>query len=198
MNSQIWWFVARSSGIVAWALLTLSVCWGLFVSTRAVAKLSTAAWLLDLHRFLSGLSVAFVAVHLVGLWADDFVVFGWTELFVPMASTWKPGPVAFGIVAMYLLVAVHVSSLAMKHLPRRWWRMVHRLGLPLYAIATYHGLASGTDRSATAFRLASVASINIVAFLAILLVLASRKASLDKIGQNEGPVEVRERVSTGV
>ena len=57
MSSQIWWFVSRSSGLVAWALLSLSVCWGLFLSTRAVARASSPAWLLDLHRFLGGLSV---------------------------------------------------------------------------------------------------------------------------------------------
>ena len=51
MNPQVWWFVSRSSGMIAWALLTLSVCWGLFISTKAVAKASSPAWLLDLHRY---------------------------------------------------------------------------------------------------------------------------------------------------
>ncbi len=180
MNSQIWWFVSRSSGMIAWGLLTLSVCWGLFVSTKAVAKASTPAWLLDLHRFLGGLAVVFTGIHLLGLWADSFVEFGWAELFIPMASTWKPGAVAFGVVALYALVAVEATSLLMKRLPRRLWRSVHRLSLPLYAVATYHGIAAGTDRTNVAFRLAALASVNIVAFLAIVLVLASRKAALDK------------------
>ena len=119
MNSQVWWFVSRSSGIIAWALLTLSVCWGLFISTKAVAKASTPAWLLDLHRFLGGIAVTFTAIHLIGLWADSYVEFGWRELFVPMASEWKPGPVAWGIVSVYLLVAIELTSLAMKFLPRQ-------------------------------------------------------------------------------
>jgi len=180
MSSQVWWYVSRSSGIVAWVLLTLAVCWGLFVSTKAVAKASTPAWLLDLHRFLGGVAVIFTAIHMIGLWADSFVEFGWAELFIPMASTWKPGAVAFGIVALYLLLAVEVTSLVMNRLPRRLWRAVHRSSLPLYAIATYHGLAAGTDRANTPFRLAALASVNIVGFLAIVLVLASRKAALAK------------------
>ncbi len=181
MNDQVWWFISRSSGMIAWGLLTLSVCWGLFVSTKAVAKASKPAWLLDLHRFLGGLSVVFTGIHLVGLWADSFVEFGWAELFVPMASAWKPGPVAFGIVSFYALLAVQVTSMMIKRLPRRLWRLVHRLSLPLYAIATYHGLAAGSDRTNIAFRVASLASINVVAFLAIVLVLASRKAALAKV-----------------
>ncbi len=131
MSSQVWWFVSRSSGMTAWALLTLSVCWGLFVSTKAVAKASSPAWLLDLHRFLGGLAVTFTSIHLIGLWADSYVEFGWSELFVPMASEWKPGPVAWGIVSMYLLVAVELTSLAMKFLPRKLWRGIHALSLPL-------------------------------------------------------------------
>jgi predicted ferric reductase len=178
VNSQVWWFVSRSSGLIAWLLVSLSVCWGLFVSTKAVAKASTPAWLLDLHRFLGGLAVSFTAIHLIGLWADSYVEFGWAELFVPMASEWKPGPVAWGIVGMYLLIAVEVTSLAIKRLPRRLWRAVHHLSLPLYAMATYHGVKAGTDRANEVFRLVALASVNVVAFLAIVLILAARKASL--------------------
>lgn len=180
MNSQVWWFVSRSSGIIAWLLITLSVCWGLFVSTKAVAKAATPAWLLDLHRFLGGLAVTFTAIHLAGLAADSYVHFSWAELFVPMASEWKPGPVAWGIVAVYLLVAVEVTSLAMRRLPRRLWRWVHHLSLPLYAMATYHGVLAGTDRTNQAFRLAALASINVVAFLSVVLILAARRAALTR------------------
>jgi sulfoxide reductase heme-binding subunit YedZ len=178
VSSQVWWFVSRSSGIIAWALLTLSVCWGLFISTKAVAKASTPAWLLDLHRFLGGLAVTFTAIHLLGLWADSYVEFGWSELFVPMASEWRPGPVAWGIVSLYLLIAVELTSLAMKILPRKLWRFVHRLSLPLYAMGTYHGVVAGTDKSNEVFRIAALASINIVAFLTIVLILAARRAAL--------------------
>ena len=145
MNPQIWWYVSRSSGIVAWVLVSLSVCWGLFVSTKAVAKASTPAWLLDLHRYLGGLSVIFTAIHMIGLAADNYVTFGWAELFVPMASEWKSDAVAFGIVGFYLLIAIEVTSLAMKWLPRRLWRWIHRSSFPLYFVATYHGIRAGTD-----------------------------------------------------
>lgn len=178
MNPQVWWFVARSSGIVAWVLLTLSVCWGLFISTKAVAKASSPAWLLDLHRYLGGLAVIFTGIHLVGLVADNYVTFGWAETFIPMASSWKPGPVAFGIVGFYLLLAIELTSLAMKRLPRSLWRWVHRTSFVLYFVATYHGIAAGTDAENQWFRIVALASINIVMFLTIVLILAIRKAKL--------------------
>jgi len=168
--------------MVAWALVTLSVAWGLFISTKAVAKATSPAWLLDVHRFVGGLSVVFTAIHLFGLWADSYVTFGWAELFVPMSSEWKPGAVAFGIVAMYLLIAVEGTSLMMKRLPRRVWRWIHRASLPLYVMATYHGLRAGTDHGNQVFRLAALASINIVAFLTVVLILAARRSAMAGIG----------------
>jgi predicted ferric reductase len=178
VNPQIWWYVSRSSGIIAWVLVSLSVCWGLFVSTKAVAKASSPAWLLDFHRYVGGLAVIFTAIHMIGLAADNYVTFGWAETFVPMASEWKPGAVAFGIVGFYLLVAIEVTSLAIKRLPRRLWRWIHRSSFPLYFVATYHGILAGTDHENQWFRLAALASINVVLFLTLVLILAARRAAV--------------------
>ena len=180
MNSQVWWFVARSSGIVAWVLLTASVVWGLLLSTkvsatRIAARKLRPAWLLDLHRHLGGLAVIFTAVHLVGLVADSYVTFGWAEILVPMASEWKPGAVAFGVVSMYLLVAIEVTSLAIRRLPRRTWRWVHRTSFVLFAMATYHGVAAGTDVGNVWFLAAAWASVAVVGVLTVRLVVVLRR-----------------------
>lgn len=175
MSSQVWWFVARSSGIVAWALLTLSVCWGLLLSTRLLSRRVSPAWVLDLHRHLGGLAVVFTGVHLVGLVADSYVTFGWAELFIPMASSWKPGAVAFGIVAFYLLLAIEITSLAMRRLPRSLWRWVHRSSFVLFGFATYHGIVAGTDAGNTWFRIGTWASIGLVVTLTLVLVAMARR-----------------------
>jgi predicted ferric reductase len=158
--------------------LTISFCWGLFISTKAVAKASSPAWLLDFHRYVGGLAVIFTGIHLLGLVADSYVTFGWTETLIPFASDWKPMPVASGVVAMYVLVAIEVSSLMMKRLPRPMWRWIHRSSFVLYVMATYHGIAAGTDHGNQWFRVAALASINIVMFLTIVLILSARRARL--------------------
>ena len=205
MNEQVWWFAARASGIVAWALVTFSVCWGLMLSTKAAAKASQPAKLLDLHRFLGGLSVVFTAIHLLALVADSYVYFGWVEIFVPWASEWKTTAVAWGIVAFYLLIAVELTSLLMKKLPRPVWRHIHRMSLGLFVFATYHGIQAGTDTQNVWYRMTMLASINVVAFLVVLLILTHRrtaiadakaKATADRKsseGQPRIPAELRER-----
>lgn len=181
MNEQIWWFAARSGGIVAWALVTLSVCWGLFLSTKAAAKASQPAKLLDLHRFLGGLSVTFTAVHVVGLVGDSYVEFGWLEILVPWASEWKPTAVAWGVIAFWLLIAVELTSLFMKKMPRAVWRQVHRASFGLYIFSTVHGIQAGSDTLNVWYRMVMLASINVVAFLTILLVLAHRKKAEPRV-----------------
>lgn len=167
MNPQVWWFVARASGIVAWVLAALSVLWGLALSTRALGRKPGAPWLLDLHRFLGGLTVVFVAVHLVGLWADSYVEFGPLELFVPFTSSWKPLEVAWGVVAFYLLLAVEITSLLMKRLPKRVWHGIHLLSYVVYATGTVHLLLAGTDADNPALRWTVLVSVGAVVFFTV-------------------------------
>jgi hypothetical protein len=96
MNEQLWWYLSRASGLVAWGLAMTSVVWGTALATRALGGRPKAPWLLDLHRHLGGLTVAFVGLHLGALAADSYVHFGWADLFVPWASSWRSTAVAWG------------------------------------------------------------------------------------------------------
>lgn len=196
MSTQVWWYVARAGGIVAWALLALSVIWGLLLSTRLLGGRPTPAWLTDLHRFLGGLALVFTAVHVAGLVADSYLHFGWAEIFVPFASAWRPLPVAAGVLAMYLLVAVEVTSLMMRRIPRRSWKRVHQSSFVLFLLATLHGAFAGTDATSLVYRWFSVALIVAVIFLTIVRVLAggrklsSRRAPTKRAGSRSEEPEL--------
>ena len=99
-------------------MVTASIVWGL-ASRRGSCAGAASCRLLELHRYLATLSIVFTAVHLLGLVGDNWVEFGWSELFVPMSSTWQPGNVAWGIAALYVLVAVQITSWMMRWLPRQ-------------------------------------------------------------------------------
>ena len=171
MSPQVWWYVARATGIVAWALLAASVVWGLLLSTRLAHGRPTPAWLLDLHRFLGGAAVVLTGLHLTGLVADTYVHFGLADLLVPYASGWKPGPVALGIVSLYLLAAVEATSLAMRRLPRRLWRAVHLTSYVLFWSATFHFILAGTDAGHPLARLGIDLTAAAVVFLTLVRIL---------------------------
>jgi hypothetical protein len=111
VNPQLWWYAARSGGMVALALLAASVLWGLALSTKVFRGRPRPNWLLDLHRFLGGAAVVFTGIHVLSIVADSYVHFGLAEILVPFVGSWHPVAVGWGIVAMYLLLAVEVTSL---------------------------------------------------------------------------------------
>jgi len=167
VTNQVWWFAARASGVVAWVLATASVLWGLALSTRAFGRRLRGPWLLDLHRFLGALTVVFVGVHLAGLLLDDYVQFDLVDLAVPLASSWKPVAVGWGVVALYLLLAVELTSLARRWLPRRVWHTVHLGSYGLYLFATVHLWMAGTDHDNLLMRVAVATSAGLVVFFTV-------------------------------
>ncbi len=130
----IWWYVARASGLMAWAMLTLTVVWGLLLSSKLLGRKPAPAWILDLHRFIGGATVVFTVVHLVAILADSYVHF---------------------------VAAVELTSLLRKSLPNPLWRRVHYATVPLFALATIHGVTAGTD-SRTTFAFMVLASVVLV------------------------------------
>lgn len=139
------WYVSRAAGLVSWVILALSVLWGLLLASSVLGRHPGPKWLLDVHRFLGGLSITFVAVHVLALLADQYIAFTPTQLLVPFTSGYRPAAVAAGVVALYLLVAVEVTSLVRRWIPRRLWRGVHLLSYGLFVLGTVHLLTAGTD-----------------------------------------------------
>lgn len=169
-NEQLWWHLSRASGIVAWFLLSLGVLWGLLLSTRLLRHIDRPAWLLDLHKWLGTLTWAVTGIHLVTLVADSYVHFSLVDLFVPFASHWKPAPVAWGIIAFYLIVVVQVTSRWMKRLPRALWHAVHLASYPAFALVAVHAFSAGSDASNHYFIALGVALITVVAVVTLVRV----------------------------
>lgn len=183
MNGQGWWYVARATGIVSWALLGLSVAFGLVLTTRRTSR-RAASWFVDLHRGLSGLGCAMVGAHLTAILADSFTRLDLLDLLVPMRAALTPGALAWGIVALYLLVLVQGTSIAMHRLPHRWWRRVHYTGLGVFWLTTLHGLLAGTDTENVylrLFALAMVSAVGVLTALRLRAVLGSGHTAGDRL-----------------
>lgn len=177
MNEQVWWYVARSSGIVALVLAGASVIWGLLLSSGFLDRNPSKRWLLNVHSWLGGLTVTFTGVHLLGLLLDSYIQYSFTDLFVPMASDKAPGAaaMAWGIVTFYLLAAVQLTSMMRKRLPRKAWRAVHLSSFALLITGIVHGATAGTDSSNPAY-IALVAAMGLATvFLTSYRVLTRRK-----------------------
>lgn len=174
-NPQIWWFLARASGIIAWALMTLTVVWGILLKTRILRGADNPEWLTATHRYISGLSLSMIAIHLFALWRDEYVQFGLTELFVPFASPWNPLAVALGIFAVYLILAIQITALLSKRLPEKLWKGIHLTSYITIVLVALHSGLAGSDVGAPWYTVISLILITTTTLAGVIrLVIAGR------------------------
>lgn len=167
MHGHFWWYVARSAGLTSWLLLTISTGFGIATATRIVGRGQSTAWTLAVHRFLGGLAVAFVGLHVLGIVADSYVHFRVVDVLVPFATSWHPAAVAWGIVGAWLLLAVELTSLVRNRLSQATWRWIHLTSYVLFFAATVHLFTAGTDSYGRWLRVVAIAGTGAIAFLSI-------------------------------
>ena len=137
------WAVARSSGFISFLAATGAVILG--ARRRSGLPIGgLPARVYALHRALGIASVLGMAVHLVALWADDFVEFTASQLLiVPWTSSYGPFAVTLGRLAMIALLLTAASGGLRRLLPG--WRVVHALAFLTFALGLIHGLLAGSD-----------------------------------------------------
>jgi predicted ferric reductase len=149
------WYASRATGVVSLLLLTAVALLGLLVSRQA----STAGGrplgkplpglprfaLTGLHRNISLLSVAFVAVHVLTAVADGYVDIPLTSAVIPFASPYETFWLGIGAVSFDLFAAIIVTSLLRRHLSRRAWYATHLLAYASWPIAFAHSIGASTD-----------------------------------------------------
>lgn len=196
--STVWWYLSRSTGLVAAVLIVAAFIWGVLLSTQLVKPVKKPAWLLDLHRWLATLALMFVALHLVALLADSYVEFDLADILVPFASEWKPAAVAWGVGGLYLLVIVQVSSLQAirSRLSRRVWHGIHLLSFPLVWVVIMHSGAAGTDVSNPFYLISVLVLLTISVFVVLYRILAGTgRTSRSDRRRGETPITRRKESS---
>lgn len=144
-SNPTFWILARASGLLAYALLTASVLAGIVLKARPFGRALRPAGVTDLHRFLALLGLAALALHGVTLVLDDAVEIAPTALVVPGLVPYRPLWTALGVLAGELMLLVYASFSLRKRIGNRAWRRLHWLTYVVFALATVHGLAAGSD-----------------------------------------------------
>ncbi len=143
------WYLTRGSGVVALVLLTAAVLLGILSSLRVHVERWPRFAIGTLHRNLTLLSVAFVALHVVTTVADGYVPIGVKDAVVPFTSSYRPIWLGLGAVAVDLLIALVVTSYLRRRIGARVWRGVHWLAYICWPIAVVHSLGTGSDARAS-------------------------------------------------
>lgn len=194
-DPHIWWYVTRASAMVAWALLTVSAIWGILLSTRILRRIDNPGWLQDLHRWMGGAAMLMTALHMVSLMLDSWARFSVSQLLVPSAASYRPVPVALGIVAFYLLAAVQGSSLLMHRLPRRFWKGLHYASYAAVLLVSLHAGWSGSDVGAWGYQLTAILLLLLLVAATILRITAPGATAAASTATVTAPVQPATRDS---
>ena len=172
----VWWYITRSSAVVAWVLLTLSALWGILLKTRILRGADNPEWLKVVHRFLSSLAILMVATHMASLYLDTYVEFTVLDLLIPFRSTFEPFGVAMGVFGMWGMVLVWATALAMDRLPQKLWKGIHYLSYgSLFAVALHSGMV-GTDVGAPWYTALSIILITATSLAVVIRVVITRRS----------------------
>jgi len=144
---KAWWYLARASGLVAYALLSASMLLGLLLSTRFAKEWPGNASAFALHEQTSLLGLAFGLFHSLVLLGDRHTPFTIAQILLPFGAVYRPFAVGLGQLAVYGMTLVAGTFYVRRHIGRRAWRLIHFGTFAVFALALLHGLGSSSDRT---------------------------------------------------
>ncbi len=144
-SSTTLWYASRATGVVALILLTVVFAAGIGISRQARIPGLPRFAVTDLHRNLSLLAVAFVAVHVISAVLDTFVSIPVLSAVIPFASGYERFWLGLGAISFDLMLAMIITSLVRGRLNRLTWLAIHLTAYLSWPVALLHSIYSSGD-----------------------------------------------------
>lgn len=175
---KVYWYLSRSSAIVAYVLIWLSMLFGLLITSKISGLWPGGPTAFDLHQYTSLLGLTFVIFHALILMGDTYIKATLMQIVMPFSYTgYQAFWVGLGQLALYGLILVSMSFYVKQYIGRRMWRLIHFLSFVIFILGLGHGIWSGTDTSSEIIRAMYWASGGSVLFLTLFRILKSAKTS---------------------
>ena len=139
--------LARTLGIAGVLVLSASAVLGVLLASRtAQRERLLRGRTFRIHRLLSVVGAGLLLAHPVPVvLARETTGLSFAAVFVPFAAAKLTFNIAFGALALDILLLVLFSSLLIKDLPRKMWRRLHYGAYAVLSLGLYHGLLIPND-----------------------------------------------------
>jgi DMSO/TMAO reductase YedYZ heme-binding membrane subunit len=174
-TSTALWYTSRATGVVALLLLTAVILLGLLVTRQGRLPGLPRFAVTGLHRNLSLLATAFVALHVLTAVTDGYVDIPITSIVIPLASPYERLWLGLGAVAFDLMLASIVTSLLRRHLSRKAWRAVHLTAYVSWPVAWLHSIFASRD-----LQHGPMLVIGVICAIAVVIAVLWRAAAAGK------------------
>jgi methionine sulfoxide reductase heme-binding subunit len=144
-GTTAFWYASRATGIVSLLLLTAVLVLGILVNRQGRLPGLPRFAVTSLHRNISLLAVAFIAVHVLTAVLDTYVHIPILAGVVPFASSYERGWLTLGAISFDIMLAMIITSLLRGRLNRTLWKLVHLLAYLSWPVAFAHSIGSSRD-----------------------------------------------------
>ncbi|MFA6047562.1 MAG: ferric reductase-like transmembrane domain-containing protein [Parcubacteria group bacterium] len=186
MGENFFWYLTRSSALVGYFLLWISIFLGLSIRTPLLNRIIKPIYSYKVHCWISLQALIFVLIHGLSLLGDKYVGFTLGNIFIPFFPQTALGVdmsfLALGIISFYIMLILVVTSYFRNNLSHSLWRGVHFLNIGLFVIVFIHALYLGTDMKSGLIRFAFIYA-NV--FLAILFIINLIARTIKTFQKNE-------------
>ena len=142
--------ISAVMGLCAMVVLTINVLLGMLLSTAYKTnpwwKKLPGKWqkisINRVHNFTAYLALFLVLLHPLLLLVDASTKFTWAAVFVPLSAPHQKIFVSLGIIAMYALVTVIITTqkAVKKKMSFRSWKNIHLVSYATAMLFIVHGL----------------------------------------------------------
>jgi methionine sulfoxide reductase heme-binding subunit len=146
------WYLTRSSALLGFFLLWISIFLGVSIRTPLLNKIIKPVYSVSIHGWISLQALFFALVHGISLLFDKLLSLNIFNIFIPFyplsekqENIINPDFLALGIISFYVMLILVLTSYLRKFIPRYLWRAVHSLNIGLYVVVVIHALYLGTD-----------------------------------------------------
>jgi sulfoxide reductase heme-binding subunit YedZ len=182
-----WWLASRASGLVALALITLSVGVGLAMAGRAFQTPGLARRLMATHEHAALAGLIAIAVHGITLLGDTWLDPGPAGIAVPFVMDYEPLYTGLGIAGGYLAAALGPSFYARRRIGAKLWRKLHRVTIVVYVLAVIHTLGAGSDAQEPWLRAAMLVTGAPILYLLVVRLLPAPQRRRTRTGTSAVP-----------
>jgi len=175
-SSWAWYFI-RGAGFAALFLMFLLMISGIGHITGLTYKFIEPIKAWAIHKAIAFGLVFAILVHVIFLLFDHYVSFSLPQILVPFLNKYTNGTslfgvnfgmfvVAFGIISMYLVFLIVLTSLGWIDTKKKLWKWVHYSSYFVAIMVFIHSLGAGSDLKYGIFRIFMI-------FLLAVLVVAT-------------------------
>ena len=172
------WYIIRAAGFISAGLLVLLMLSGIGQVTGIIYRWIEPIKVWAIHKAIALALVVAIIIHVSFLLIDHFVPFNIVQILVPFASHYNNGTkllgiplggiaVTLGILAMYCVFILVLTSLGWIDTHKKTWRKLHYLSYVVAGFVLVHALYVGTDLKYGLFRESWIALGGLV-FIAVI------------------------------